>query len=139
MLPSELTNTIEQFIAYVHRNEAHYSYICVYHTNVFEADNIYKNPPPNVISPKQNCYFFHSGAPPMTLLTAGAPTDPQLPATASNGVSTMFPGTDVPRSYVPRYRCSPVPMFPGTYVPRYLCSPVPMFPEPMFPGTYVPR
>ena len=25
------------------------------------------------------------------------------------------------------------------YVPRYLCSPVPMFPEPMFPGTYVPR
>ena len=54
----------------------------------------------------------------------------------------MFPGT-----YVPRYRCSPVPMFPGTYVPRtyvpqYLCSPVPMFPEgpePMFPGTDVPR
>ena len=46
--------------------------------------------------------------------------------------------------YVPRYLCSPVPMFPepmfpGTYVPRYLCSPVPMFPEPMFPGTYVPR
>ena len=26
-----------------------------------------------------------------------------------------------------------------TYVPRYLCSPVPMFPEPMFPGTYVPQ
>ena len=25
----------------------------------------------------------------------------------------MFPGTDVPRTYVPRYRCSPVPMFPG--------------------------
>ena len=43
------------------------------------------------------------------------------------------------RTYVPRYLCSPVPMFPGTYVPRYLCSPVPMFPEPMFPGTYVPR
>ena len=63
---------------------------------------------------------------------------------AYKGVSTMFPGTDVPRSYVPRYRCSPVPMFPGTdvprtYVPRYLCSPVPMFPEPMFPGTDVPR
>ena len=40
--------------------------------------------------------------------------------------------------------CSPVPMFPGTdvprsYVPRYRCSPVPMFPEPMFPGTDVPR
>ncbi len=30
-------------------------------------------------------------------------------------------------------------MFPGTDVPRYLCSPVPMFPEPMFPGIYVPR
>ena len=35
--------------------------------------------------------------------------------------------------YVPRYLCSPVPMFPepmfpGTYVPRFLCSPVPMFP-----------
>ena len=26
--------------------------------------------------------------------------------------------------YVPRYLCSPVPMFPGTYVARYLCSPV---------------
>ena len=25
--------------------------------------------------------------------------------------------------YVPRFLCSPVPMFPGTYVPRYLCSP----------------
>ena len=40
------------------------------------------------------------------------------------GVSTMFPG-----SYVPRYPCSPnlcspVPMFPGTYVPRYRCSPI---------------
>ena len=46
----------------------------------------------------------------------------------------MFPGTDVPR-----YLCSPVPMFHETYVPRYLCSPVPMFPGPMFPGTYVPR
>ena len=39
--------------------------------------------------------------------------------TRQNGVSTMFPGT-----YVPRYRCSPnlcspVPMFPGTDVPRF--------------------
>ena len=48
---NELTNTIEQFIVYVHRNEAHFTYIYVYHTNVSEADNIYKNPPPNVISP----------------------------------------------------------------------------------------
>ena len=51
MMPSELTNTIELFIVYVDRNEAHFIYIYVYHTNVFEADNIYKNPPPNVISP----------------------------------------------------------------------------------------
>ena len=27
VLPSELTNTIEQFIAFVHRNEAHLTYI----------------------------------------------------------------------------------------------------------------
>ena len=39
MLPPELTNTIEQFVVYVHRNEAHFIY------------NIYKNHPPNVISP----------------------------------------------------------------------------------------
>ena len=43
---------------------------------------------------------------------------------------TSYPGG---QHYVPRYLCSPVPMFPepmfpGTYVPRYLCSPVPMFP-----------
>ena len=25
------------------------------------------------------------------------------------------------------------------YVPRFLCSPIPMFPEPIFPGTYVSR
>ena len=51
VLPSELTNTIEHFIVYVHRNEAHFTYIYVYHTHVFEADNMYKNPPPSVISP----------------------------------------------------------------------------------------
>ena len=49
VLPSELTNTIEQFIVYVHRNEANFTYIYVYHTNVFEADNVYKNPPLNEI------------------------------------------------------------------------------------------
>ena len=32
MSPYELTNTIEQFIVYVHRNEAHFTYIYVYHT-----------------------------------------------------------------------------------------------------------
>ena len=42
----ELTN----IIVYVHRNEAHFTYIYVHHTNVFEADSIYKNPAPNVIS-----------------------------------------------------------------------------------------
>ena len=57
VLPSELTNAMEQFIVYVHRNKAHFTYICVYYTNVFEADNIYKNPPPNVISPKKNQFF----------------------------------------------------------------------------------
>ena len=31
----------------------------------------------------------------------------------------MFPGTDVPRTYVPRCLCSPVPMFPGTDVPGF--------------------
>ena len=53
MLPSELTNTIEQFIVYVHRNEAHFTCIYVYHTNVFEADsdNNTKTLHPNVISP----------------------------------------------------------------------------------------
>ena len=89
MSPSELTNTIEQFIVYVHRNEAHFTYIYVYHTNVSEADNIYQNPPPNVISSICFCYFlFRSGAPLMTMLTAGAPTDPRLPATASNVCTT---------------------------------------------------
>ena len=51
MLPSELTNTIEQFIVYVQRNEVLYiSPTFMYHTNEFEAENIDKNPPLNVIS-----------------------------------------------------------------------------------------
>ena len=58
MLPSELTNTIKQFIVYVHRNEPHFTYIYVYHTNVLNADNIYKNPPPNVISPIIVCHLY---------------------------------------------------------------------------------
>ena len=37
--PSEQTNTIEQFIVYVHRNEAHFTYIYVYHTNVSERSS----------------------------------------------------------------------------------------------------
>ena len=31
---------------------------CVYHTNVFEAGNIYQNPPPKCNFPKQNSIFF---------------------------------------------------------------------------------
>ena len=58
MLPSELTNTTEQFIVYVHWNEAHFTYIYVYHTNVLEANNIYENLPPNVFSPICLCYFY---------------------------------------------------------------------------------
>ena len=56
-----------------------------YHTNVFEADNVYKNPPSNVVSP---IFLFRSSAPPTTLPTAGALRDPQLPATASNVCTT---------------------------------------------------
>ena len=56
--------------------------------NVFEADNIYKNPPPNVISPIFFAIFILLFAQPMTLLTVGALTDPQLPATASNVCTT---------------------------------------------------
>ena len=33
-------------------------------------------------------FLFRSGAPPLTLLTAGALTDPQLPATASDVCTT---------------------------------------------------
>ena len=76
MLPSELTNTIEQFIVYVHRNEAHFAYIYVYHTNVFEADSVYKKRPLNVISSIFVANFISRGAPPMKLLTVGALTDP---------------------------------------------------------------
>ena len=47
---------------------------------------------------------------------------------------SMFPDPYVPRSYVSRSLCSPIPMFPSTYVSRYLCSPVPIFPEFFFWG-----
>ena len=73
MFPSELTNTIQQLIVYVHRNEAHFTYIYVY---LRLHDNMYKNPPPNAISPIFVLLFLlRSWAPPMTLLTAGALTD----------------------------------------------------------------
>ena len=67
-------------------------YVC--HTNVFEADNIYKKTSPNVISP---IFLFHSGAPPMTMLTAGAPTDLQLPARASSFSEHILVRTSLPR------------------------------------------
>ena len=72
---------------YVHRNEAHFTYIYVYHTNVFEADNIYKNLPQMSFHLYFLLFLFRSGAPPMTLLTVGAHTDPP----ASNVVSAGCP------------------------------------------------
>ena len=45
-------------IVYVNRNEAHFTYIYVYQTNVFYADNIDKKRPPNEISPIFFCYFY---------------------------------------------------------------------------------
>ena len=47
-----------------------------------------KIPPPNVISPIFVCNLFSLWAPHMILLTAGALTDPQLPARASNVYTT---------------------------------------------------
>ena len=87
MLPSEQKNTIEQFILYVHRNETHFTYIYVYHTNVFEADNIYKALP-QMSFHLYSLLFFPLCAPSMTLLTAealtdqlGAPPPTKIPAT----------------------------------------------------------
>ena len=47
-----------------------------------------KIPPPNVILPILFCNFFSIWAPPMIILTAGALTDPQLSARASNVYTT---------------------------------------------------
>ena len=88
MSPSELTNTIEQFIVYVHRNEAHFTYIYVYHTNVSEATTFTKTLPQMSFHLYFLLFLFHSGAPSKTLLTAGALTDPRLSATASNVCTT---------------------------------------------------
>ena len=60
----------------------------IYHTNVFEADNIYKKPPQMSFHLCILLFLFRSGAPPMTLLTAGALTDPQLPVISSNVCTT---------------------------------------------------
>ena len=63
--------------------EAHFTYIYV-----FEADDIYKNPPQNVISPIFFAICSRPGAPPTTLLPDGALTYPQLPAAVSNVCTT---------------------------------------------------
>ena len=56
-----------------------------------------------------------------------------------DGVSTIFPGTYVPRYLCSANLCSPVPMFPVPMFPEPMFPGTYMFPEPMFPGTYVPR
>ena len=79
---SWLTNTYHWTVQCVRSSEAHFTYInYVYHSNVFEADNIYKKNSPQMIF-HQYCllFLFRSGAPPMTLLTAESLTDSQLPA-----------------------------------------------------------
>ena len=56
--------------------------IYVNHTSVFEADNIYKNPPQMSFYLYFLLFLFRSRAPPMTLLTAGVITalpDPSCP------------------------------------------------------------
>ena len=107
MSPSELTNTIEQFIVYVHRNEAHFTYIYVYHTNVSEADNITKTLPQMSFHLYFFAILFRSGAPPMTLLTAGALTDPRLHAAASNVCTTDARlGGVIFSSLIFSYQCS---------------------------------
>ena len=64
----------------VNRNGAHFIYIYVYHTNVFEADNIDKNTPKMKFHQSFLLFLLRSVAPPITVLTAPRP---QLPATAS--------------------------------------------------------
>ena len=81
MLPSELTNTIKQFIVYVHRNEPHFTYIYVYHTMYLTLTTFTKTLPKCNFTYNFVPFLFRSGAPPMTLLNDRALTDPQLPAT----------------------------------------------------------
>ena len=100
VLPSELTNTIEQFMVYVHRNEAHFTYIMYIipmylRLTTFSILHCSRMPPPPTFTLPQmpfHLYFlqflFRCGAPPMTLLTAGALTVHQLPSTASNVCTT---------------------------------------------------
>ena len=70
-------------MVYVRRNEAQFTYILV-----FEVDNIYKNPPPNVIPPIFVAIFISPWVSTHDLLTAGELTYPQLLATVSNVCTT---------------------------------------------------
>ena len=68
----------------------HISPTFMYNTNVFEPDNVFKNPTLKVISPIFLAILISLRAPPMT---AGALTDPQLPSIASNVCTTdAMPG-----------------------------------------------
>ena len=101
-----------------HRNEAHFTYICVYHTNVFEADNIYKKLPPNVISPKKKINFFVAVG-----LHLGALTDPHLPAAASNACTTDVRPGGVGRVAPPQTKFLATPVVPcGPILTRFAIS-----------------
>ena len=90
MLPSEPTNTIDQFIVYVHQNGAHYFHLhFMYIIPMYlRLTTVTKTLPQMSFHIYSLLFLFRSGAPPMTLLTAGALTDPQLPVTASNVCTT---------------------------------------------------
>ena len=67
-------------------NPGQITYIYVYHTNAFEAEIIYKNPPPNVISPILCCY---SGTSPYGHLTSKKTSQLQSPWLSPKLYSTV--------------------------------------------------
>ena len=83
-MKKEDNSLIKQFIVYVHRNEAHFTYIYVY----LRLTTFTKTLPQMSLHLYFLLFLFRSGAPPMTLLTAGVLTDLRLPATASNVCTT---------------------------------------------------
>ena len=87
VLPSELTNTIELFTVYVHRNEALSPTFRYIKPMYLRLKNIYKNPPQKY-HVTYLLLFVRSWAPLITLLIAGALTDIQQPAAASNVCTT---------------------------------------------------
>ena len=94
---SVLRTSLNSSIVYVHRNEAHYTYISVYYTiiNIFEADNIYKKPH-QMSSPIFFAIFislFESTHDSADCWSAHDATRHQLLATASNVCNTdAWPG-----------------------------------------------